>query len=82
MTVLVTSFRTLVPIHPSTQIYTPMSPTPTSLVSSHEPGQLLKELEKRQDEVLQQLDELDSRLREVLEGLGVSIDEEVDSELL
>jgi hypothetical protein len=59
-----------------------MSPTPTSLVAGHEPGQLLKELEKRQDEVLQQLDELDSQLREVLEGLGVSIDDELDSELL
>ena len=59
-----------------------MSPIPTSLVPGHEPGQLLKELEQRQDEVLQQLDELDARLREVLEGLGVSVDDEVDSELL
>jgi hypothetical protein len=57
-----------------------MSPTPTSHVSDSEPGQLLKELEQRQDDVLEQLDALDAQLREVLEGLGVST-EEVDPEL-
>ena len=36
---------------------------------SHEPGQLLAELEERQDDVLHQLDELDAQLREVLKGL-------------
>ena len=59
-----------------------MSPNPTSLAADHEPGQVLKELERRQDEVLQQLDDLDSRLREVLEGLGVTVEEEIDPELL
>ena len=60
----------------------PMSPHPTSLAPDTEPGQLLKELEQRQDEVLKQLDDLDSRLREVLEGLGVTIEDEIDAELL
>jgi hypothetical protein len=59
-----------------------MSPAPTSLATDTEPGQLLKELEHRQDEVLKQLDDLDSRLRDVLEGLGVTIDNEIDAELL
>ena len=59
-----------------------MSPTPSSLSADLEPGQLLKELERRQDEVLQQLDDLDSRLREVLEGLGVTVEDEIDPELL
>ncbi|MEM8671648.1 MAG: hypothetical protein AAGG48_29285 [Planctomycetota bacterium] len=40
-----------------------------------EPGNLLKELEERQDEVLAQLDELDAKLRQVLEGLGVTTEE-------
>ena len=59
-----------------------MSTHPTSLAPDTEPGQLLKELEQRQDEVLKQLDDLDSRLREVLEGLGVTMDDEIDAELL
>ena len=59
-----------------------MSPQPTSLAHDTEPGQLLKELEQRQDDVLQQLDDLDSRLREVLEGLGVTMEDDIDSELL
>ena len=46
-----------------------MSPTPTSLQDS-EPGQLLNELERRQDEVLEQLDDLDAKLTEVLRELG------------
>jgi hypothetical protein len=60
----------------------PMSPSPTSQTSDTEPGQLLKELEKRQDEVLQQLDELDTKLQEVLHGLGVTIDEPIDQDLV
>ncbi len=52
-----------------------MSPTPTSQASDIEPGQLLKELEQRQDDVLAQLDALDAKLEEVLRGLGVSVDE-------
>ncbi len=52
-----------------------MSPTPTSHTSDTEPGQLLSELEKRQDEVLHDLDVLDAKLNEVLRGLGVTPDE-------
>ena len=52
-----------------------MSPTPTSQASDNEPGQLLKELEQRQDDVLAQLDALDAKLEEVLKGLGVTVDE-------
>lgn len=59
-----------------------MSPNPASLVPDSEPGQLLKELEQRQDDVLKQLDDLDSQLREVLEGLGVTSHEETDNDLV
>ena len=52
-----------------------MSPTPTSQASDIEPGQLLKELEQRQDDVLAQLDALDAKLEEVLKGLGVTVDD-------
>ena len=52
-----------------------MSPTPASHTDS-EPGQLLHELERRQDEVLTQLDDLDAKLTEVLKGLGVASDDE------
>ncbi len=58
-----------------------MSPTPTSQTQESEPGQLLKELEQRQDEVLEQLNDLDAKLREVLRGLGVS-SEPVEEELV
>jgi hypothetical protein len=58
-----------------------MSPTPTSQVSELEPGQLLRELEQRQDEVLAQLDELDAKLQSVLRGLGVTL-EDVDPSLV
>lgn len=44
--------------------------------SDIEPGQLLYELEQRQDDVLQQLDDLDAKLSEVLKGLGVAEEEE------
>ena len=60
----------------------PMSPTPTSQVADLEPGQLLKELEQRQDEVLEQLDALDNQLQEVLRGLGVTLEDEIDQELV
>ena len=59
-----------------------MSPTPTSQVADLEPGQLLKELEQRQDEVLEQLDALDNQLQEVLRGLGVTLEDEIDHELV
>lgn len=44
-------------------------------------GNLLKELESRQDEVLQKLDELDRRVLEVLRSCGVTLDDESDSEI-
>ena len=59
-----------------------MSPTPTSQTADQAPGQLLKELEQRQDEVLEQLDALDNQLQEVLRGLGVTLDDEIDQELV
>ncbi len=55
-----------------------MSPTPISHVSDLEPGQLLSELERRQDEVLHELDALDAKLKELLSGLGVTIDDDID----
>jgi hypothetical protein len=58
-----------------------MSPPPTSHALDIEPGQLLKELEQRQDDVLEQLDALDVQLQEVLQGLGVSVDE-IDPDLV
>ena len=58
-----------------------MSPTPTSQTAEEEPGQLLKELEQRQDEVLEQLDDLDVQLQDVLKGLGVTLDENADQDL-
>lgn len=59
-----------------------MSPTPTSNVDTLEPGQLLLDLERRQDDVLLQLDALDAQLNEVLKGLGVTIDEEIDQDMV
>ena len=59
-----------------------MSPHPTSVVPEQEPGQLLKELERRQDEALEQLDDLDRKLKEVLAGLGVTLEEELEAEIL
>ncbi|MCG8653014.1 MAG: hypothetical protein MI861_24445 [Pirellulales bacterium] len=58
-----------------------MSPTPASHTSESEPGQLLSELEQRQDEVLMELDALDAKLNEVLTGLGVTLEEELEQEL-
>ncbi len=59
-----------------------MSPTPNSQILDTEPGQLLKELEQRQDDVLKQLDALDAKLEEVLKGLGVTVQDEVDQDLV
>jgi hypothetical protein len=58
-----------------------MSPPPPSQLVETEPGQLLQELELRQDEVLVELENLDNRLREVLQSLGVTVDEECDETL-
>jgi len=59
-----------------------MSPTQTSQVADIEPGQLLNELEQRQDDVLEQLDALDNQLQEVLRGLGVTLDDDLDEDLI
>ncbi|TWT84025.1 hypothetical protein CA13_54990 [Planctomycetes bacterium CA13] len=59
-----------------------MSPTPTSTVDASEPGQLLNDLERRQDDVLAQLDALDAQLTEVLKGLGVTPEDEIDPDLV
>ena len=58
-----------------------MSPTPLRHTSEPEAGQLLYELERRQDEVLSELDALDAKLSEVLRGLGVNLDDEIDPAL-
>jgi len=59
-----------------------MSPPPTSVTAEQEHGQLLKELEQSQDEVLEQLEALDQKLNDVLSGLGVTMDEESEAEIL
>ena len=59
-----------------------MSPTQTSHVTDIEPGQLLNELEQRQDDVLEQLDALDTQLQEVLRGLGVTLEDDLDEDLV
>ena len=46
--------------------------------SDMEPGQLLKDLEQRQDDVLAQLDDLDAKLNEVLKGLGATMEGDAD----
>jgi hypothetical protein len=45
-----------------------------------EAGQTLIELERRQDEVLIQLEELDQKLTSLLRGLGVTLVEDDDSQ--
>ncbi len=52
-----------------------MFPTALSDASQDAPGQLLAELERRQDDVLAQLDDLESKLRDVLRGLNVEMEE-------
>lgn len=48
---------------------------PLSLSGPEEdaPGQLLADLERRQDDVLAQLDDLEAKLAEVLKGLNVEV---------
>ena len=50
----------------------------SSAAGTREPGQLLTDLEQRQDDVLDQLDQLDAQLSEVLKSLGVGLDEDSD----
>jgi hypothetical protein len=59
-----------------------MSPISSAHSSPCEPGQLLRELDERQDEVLERLNDLEAKLCEVLRGLGVSIEPIVDQELV
>ncbi|EGF27872.1 MULTISPECIES: hypothetical protein [Rhodopirellula] len=49
---------------------------PYSLAESEAeaPGMLLEELERRQDDVLAQLDDLEAKLNEVLSGLKIEPD--------
>lgn len=51
---------------------------PLSLSGPQEdaPGQLLADLERRQDDVLAQLDDLEAKLAEVLRGLNVEVAED------
>lgn len=51
-----------------------MSATPISADLEEGPGQLLRELERRQDDVLAQLDLLNMEVEAVLGKLGVQID--------
>ncbi|MEM6779156.1 MAG: hypothetical protein AAF670_15990 [Planctomycetota bacterium] len=55
---------------------------PTSLHESADvpAGRLLSELEQRQDDAIAQLDELESRLAEVLGSLDMEMEDLVDDE--
>ncbi|MEX0825105.1 MAG: hypothetical protein WD119_03015 [Pirellulaceae bacterium] len=55
--------------------YFHMSPVQSSPPSDPAPGGLLYELERRQDDVLAQLDELDAQVKELLSSLGVRSEE-------
>ena len=53
------------------------------LVETEEPvGSLLADLERRQDDVLAQLDDLDRRVSELLRGLGVTLIEDSEAVLM
>jgi len=56
-----------------------MSLHPLTSQPELEPGQLLDDLEQRQDEVLAQLDELDAKLTAVLKSLGATLDDDGES---
>ena len=45
-------------------------------LEGNSPGGLLRSLEKRQDEVLAKLDELNAQIESVLLGLGVTLDDD------
>lgn len=51
----------------------PNHPAPSDTNRENAAGSLLADLERRQDDVLLQLDELDRRLTEILKGLGVTL---------
>ncbi len=50
----------------------------TGISEEIEAGKLLDDLERRQDDVLSQLDQLDLQLSTILRGLGVTTIEDVD----
>lgn len=52
-----------------------MFPTYLSDAEDNAPGQLLADLERRQDDVLLQLDDLENKLREVLRGLNIEMED-------
>lgn len=52
-----------------------MSSVESSAPSDPVPGGLLYELERRQDDVLAQLDQLDAQVKELLSSLGVRSEE-------
>ena len=52
-----------------------MLPTSLAEVEVDAPGQLLADLERRQDDVLAQLDDLEAKLAEVLKGLNCDVAE-------
>ncbi len=57
-----------------------MSPVQSAPPSDPAPGGLLQELERRQDEVLAQIDVLDAKVNAILSELGVQgIAEPIDS---
>ncbi|MCM2373350.1 hypothetical protein [Aporhodopirellula aestuarii] len=55
-----------------------MFPTSLSDPEADAPGQLLADLERRQDEAMLQLDDLERKLRDVLKGLNIEMEDEVD----
>jgi len=55
-----------------------MPSLPNSPVETTEPGQLLAELESRQDEAMKELEALDEKLIQVLESLGVTPEKELE----
>lgn len=57
----------------TTRIGLLMSPADVSAASDPAPGGLLYELERRQDDVLAQLDALDAQVELILRGLGVRV---------
>jgi len=58
-----------------------MPPIESPAVTDAEPGNLLGELERRQEDVIAQLDDLEAQLAEVLRGLGVEPIVDVDPDI-
>lgn len=54
-----------------------MSVTSAAVDTEEGPGHLLRELERRQDDVLAQLDQLNAEVEAVLGKLGIQIDPEI-----